>query len=122
MSLWPGCSAYPDGQRFCRRRSGWSSAGRFLTYKHKPFNKYALKNILPGIIWALGNMFLFISQPRVGVATSFSLSQMGIVISTLGGIFILRESKTKRQLVAIAIGIILIIVAAVFLGVAKSNS
>ncbi len=47
---------------------------------------------------------------------------MGIVISTLGGIFILRESKTKRQLVAIAIGIILIIVAAVFLGVAKSNS
>nr|MDH3084558.1 RhaT/GlcU family sugar-proton symporter [Bacillus velezensis] len=112
--------------------SGWSAllpqaigmviGGLLLTYKHKPFNKYALKNILPGIIWALGNMFLFISQPRVGVATSFSLSQMGIVISTLGGIFILRESKTKRQLVAIAIGIILIIVAAVFLGVAKSNS
>ncbi|MEH7661845.1 GRP family sugar transporter, partial [Bacillus velezensis] len=101
---------------------GMVIGGLLLTYKHKPFNKYALKNILPGIIWALGNMFLFISQPRVGVATSFSLSQMGIVISTLGGIFILRESKTKRQLVAIAIGIILIIVAAVFLGVAKSNS
>ncbi|AOR96768.1 putative glucose uptake protein [Bacillus subtilis] len=65
---------------------------------------------------------MFISQPRVGVATSFSLSQMGIVISTLGGIFILREKKTKRQLIAIAIGIILIIAAAVFLGIAKTNS
>ncbi|MET1167930.1 GRP family sugar transporter, partial [Bacillus sp. LR--39] len=47
---------------------------------------------------------------------------MGIVISTLGGIFILREKKTKRQLIAIAIGIILIIAAAVFLGIAKTNS
>ncbi|MED1124717.1 RhaT/GlcU family sugar-proton symporter [Bacillus atrophaeus] len=112
--------------------SGWAAlfpqaigmviGGVILTYKHKPFNKYAVRNILPGLIWAAGNMFLFISQPRVGVATSFSLSQMGIVISTLGGIFILREKKTKRQLIAIAIGIILIIVAAVFLGIAKANS
>ncbi|KYD03414.1 RhaT/GlcU family sugar-proton symporter [Bacillus atrophaeus] len=112
--------------------SGWSAlfpqaigmviGGVILTYKHKPFNKYAVRNILPGLIWAAGNMFLFISQPKVGVATSFSLSQMGIVISTLGGIFILREKKTKRQLIAIAIGIILIIVAAVFLGIAKANS
>jgi len=112
--------------------SGWSAllpqaigmviGGVILTYKHKPFNKYAIRNILPGLIWAGGNMFLFISQPKVGVATSFSLSQMGIVISTLGGIFILREKKSKRQLIAIAIGIALIIAAAVFLGIAKTNS
>lgn len=101
------------------RDGGW---GLVLTYRHKPFNKYAIRNILPGLIWAGGNMFLFISQPRVGVATSFSLSQMGIVISTLGGIFILREKKTKRQLIAIGIGIALIIAAAVFLGIAKTNS
>ena len=64
-------------------------------------------------------MFLFISQPRVGVATSFSLSQMGIVISTLGGIFILGEKKTKRQFNAIIIGIIFIVAAGVMLGIAK---
>ncbi|KMP69122.1 glucose transporter GlcU, partial [Bacillus cereus] len=73
---------------------GWSAllpqaigmvlGGLMLTFKHQPFNKYAIRNIIPGLIWAAGNMFLFISQPRVGVATSFSLSQMGIVISTLG--------------------------------------
>ncbi|KOO44271.1 RhaT/GlcU family sugar-proton symporter [Priestia koreensis] len=110
--------------------SGWDAllpqavgmviGGVILTAKYKPFNKYAIRNIIPGLIWAAGNLFLFISQPRVGVATSFSLSQMGIVISTLGGIFILGEKKTKKQLIGIAIGIILIIIAAVLLGKAKA--
>ncbi|MGG4266937.1 RhaT/GlcU family sugar-proton symporter [Peribacillus simplex] len=99
---------------------GMVIGGLLLTFKHKPFNKYAIRNIIPGLIWAAGNMFLFISQPRVGVATSFSLSQMGIVISTLGGIIILREKKTKRQLIGIVIGIILIIIAGIMLGLAKS--
>lgn len=98
---------------------GMVIGGVLLTFKHKPFNKYAIRNIIPGLIWAAGNMFLFISQPRVGVATSFSLSQMGIVISTLGGIIILGERKTKRQLIGIIIGIILIIIAGVMLGLAK---
>jgi glucose uptake protein len=99
---------------------GMFIGGIILTAKHKPFNIYTLKNIVPGLIWAAGNMFLFISQPKVGVATSFSLSQMGIVIATLGGIFILGERKTKRQLTGITIGIILIILSAVLLGLAKS--
>lgn len=109
--------------------SGWSAllpqaigmviGGVLLTFKHKPFNKYAIRNIIPGLIWAAGNMFLFISQPRVGVATSFSLSQMGIVIATLGGIFILGEKKTKRQLIAIIIGIVFIVAAGIMLGIAK---
>ncbi|EMA6342578.1 RhaT/GlcU family sugar-proton symporter [Bacillus cytotoxicus] len=109
--------------------NGWSAllpqaigmviGGILLTFRHKPFNKYAIRNIIPGLIWAAGNMFLFISQPRVGVATSFSLSQMGIVISTLGGIFILGEKKTKRQFIAIIIGILFIIAAGIMLGIAK---
>ncbi|ENQ3112708.1 GRP family sugar transporter [Bacillus cereus] len=98
---------------------GMMLGGILLTFKHQPFNKYAIRNIIPGLIWAAGNMFLFISQPRVGMATSFSLSQMGIVISTLGGIFILGEKKTKRQFNAIIIGIIFIVAAGVMLGIAK---
>ncbi|KGR85520.1 RhaT/GlcU family sugar-proton symporter [Lysinibacillus odysseyi] len=98
---------------------GMVIGGVLFTFKHKPFNKYAIRNILPGLIWAAGNLFLFISQPRVGVATSFSLSQMGIVISTLGGILILGERKTKRQITGVIFGIILIIIAGVMLGLAK---
>ncbi|WP_454191548.1 RhaT/GlcU family sugar-proton symporter [Paenibacillus sp. Marseille-Q7038] len=99
---------------------GMAIGGLVLTAKHKPFNTYALKNILPGLIWAAGNMFLFISQDKVGVATSFTLSQMSVVVATLGGIFILKEHKTKRQLVFISIGIILIIISAVLLGISKT--
>ncbi|MEF3352903.1 GRP family sugar transporter [Paenibacillus sp. GYB006] len=99
---------------------GMVIGGLVLTAKHKPFNTYALKNILPGLIWAAGNMFLFISQDKVGVATSFTLSQMSVVVATLGGIFILKEHKTKRQLVFISIGILLIIISAVLLGISKS--
>ncbi|MGG3643166.1 GRP family sugar transporter [Bacillus gobiensis] len=91
-----------------------------LTFKYKPYNKYTIRNIIPGLIWAAGNLFLFISQPRVGVATSFSLSQMGVVIATLGGIFILKEKKTKTQLICIAIGIVLIVTAGFLLGIAKT--
>lgn len=98
---------------------GMMIGGLVLTAKHKPFNTYALKNILPGLIWAAGNMFLFISQEAVGVATSFTLSQMSVVVATLGGIFILKEHKTKRQLVFISIGIVLIIISAILLGISK---
>ncbi|MBN2907955.1 GRP family sugar transporter [Polycladomyces sp. WAk] len=99
---------------------GMVVGGVMLTYKHKPFNRYTLKNILPGVVWATGNLFLFISQPKVGVAISFSLSQLGIIVSTLGGIVFLGEKKTKRQLIGIVTGIILIVIGAVFLGLAKS--
>ncbi|WP_020060763.1 GRP family sugar transporter [Bacillus sp. 123MFChir2] len=109
---------------------GWSAilpqaVGMFvgavvLTFKHKPFNKYAIRNILSGLLWGTGNLFLLLSLPRVGVATSFSLSQTGIVISTFGAIVFLGEKKTKRQMVFIALGSALIIGGAVLLGLAKA--
>ena len=62
---------------------------------------------------------LFISQPRVGVATSFSLSQMGIIISTLGGILILgKENETPINRDCCRYHFI--IAAGIMLGIAKS--
>ncbi|SFD51266.1 glucose uptake protein [Bacillus sp. 491mf] len=91
-----------------------------LTFKHKPFNKYAIRNILSGLLWGTGNLFLLLSLSKVGVATSFPLSQTGIVISTFGAIVFLGEKKTKRQMVFIAIGSALIIGGAILLGMTKS--
>lgn len=54
------------------------------------------------------------------VATSFPLSQTGIVISTFGAIVFLGEKKTKRQLIFIALGSVLIIGGAVLLGMTKA--
>ncbi|NHM32622.1 GRP family sugar transporter [Neobacillus terrae] len=90
-----------------------------LTYRHKPFNKYAVRNIITGLIWGAGNLGLLLSLPRIGVATSFSLSQTGIIISTLGGIFLLHEKKSKRQIIFVIIGCILVILGGVLLGFTK---
>nr|WP_263314974.1 GRP family sugar transporter [Mammaliicoccus sp. Marseille-Q6498] len=98
---------------------GMVIGGIVLSFKHKPTVSKTTVNLLPGIVWALGNMFLFISQPKVGVGTSFSLSQLLVIVSTLGGIFLLGEQKSKRQMVFIWIGIVLIIVAAFIIGAAK---
>ncbi|MFD2971620.1 GRP family sugar transporter [Peribacillus deserti] len=96
------------------------AAGAFvLSVRHKPFTKYALKNILTGLMWAAGNLGLLLAIPRIGVAVSFSMSQMGIVISTFGGIYLLGEKKSKRQLVLVMIGSFLVIAGGVMLGFTK---
>ena len=108
---------------------GWSAllpqavgmvlGGILLTFKHHPFNKYAIRNIIPGLIWALEICF-YSFHSRVLESQQVSLSQMGIIISTLGGILILGEKKTKRQLTGIVVGIVFIIATGIMLGIAKS--
>ena len=73
-------------------------------------------NLIPGVVWGIGNLFMFYSQPKVGVATSFSLSQLLVIVSTLGGIFILGEKKDRRQMIGIWSGIVVIIIASIILG------
>jgi glucose uptake protein len=90
-----------------------------LTFRHKPFNKYTIRNIVTGILWGIGNLGLLLSIPKIGVATSFSLSQTGIIISTLGGVFLLHEKKSKRQMVFVIIGCILVIAGGILLGFTK---
>ncbi len=64
---------------------------------HKTSLKSTALNLLPGVIWGIGNLFMFYSQPKVGVATSFSLSQLLVIVSTLGGIFILGERRSSSD-------------------------
>ena len=90
-----------------------------LSIKDNPFNKYMVRNVLAGIMWAIGNIGLLLANPLVGVAIGFSFSQMGIVISTLGGIFLLGEKKSKKQLTFIIIGCALVIAGGVMLGFTK---
>lgn len=94
--------------------------GAFLmTLRDKPYNKYAVRNILTGLMWSTGNLGLLLALPKIGVATSFSLSQTGIVISTIGGLFFLNERKSKKQVWMVLLGCLLIIAGGVLLGVTK---
>ncbi|RFU65376.1 GRP family sugar transporter [Peribacillus glennii] len=98
---------------------GMLAGAVMLSVKHNPFTKYAARNILTGIMWAIGNIGLLLANPKVGVAIAFSISQMGIVISTLGGIFLLGEKKSKKQLTFVIIGCSLVIAGGVLLGMTK---
>lgn len=83
------------------------------------FSKETFKNIIVGLSWSVGNLALLLSTNEVGVATSFTLSQMGVVISTLGGLFILKEKKTHRELVSVIIGVILVVIGGALIGYIK---
>ena len=83
---------------------------------HQTSVKSTALNLIPGVVWGIGNLFMFYSQPKVGVATSFSLSQLLVIVSTLGGIFILGEKKDRRQMIGIWSGIVVIIIASIILG------
>ncbi len=79
-----------------------------------------VRQLLPGAMWGVGVILMQTSAGRVGVAMGFSLSQLGVVISTLGGIVVLGERRTRRELVAVGVGICLIVIGAILIGVAKS--
>lgn len=83
------------------------------------YNRHTAFNIISGFMWAGGNLSLLIATKLEGVAISFSMSQIGTVLSTLGGIFILGEKKSKHQMVLLLIGCALIIVGGVLLGMTK---
>lgn len=83
-------------------------------------SKYTMRNIGTGLLWATGNIFMLISMKNVGLAISFSLSQTGIIISTLGGIWFLGETKSKREFRYILLGCIGVIVGGILIGYIKS--
>lgn len=81
--------------------------------------KASYKNILTGVVWGIGNLFMFLSIPAVGLAISYSLAQSGIIISTFGSIFLLGERKTKKEMVYVILGSILVIIGSALLGSLK---
>lgn len=74
---------------------------------------------LAGLIWGLGVNVMLVCNQVLGVATSFPLSQLGVIISVLGGVYILKEQRTRREMVGVYIGLVLLIVGAVCIGAAK---
>lgn len=91
----------------------------FLKLKNKD-EKFALaeavsyKQIISGFFFAFAALtYLISAQPNMnGLATGFILSQTSVVLATLTGIWMLHQSKTKKEMVVTILGLILIIAAA----------
>lgn len=62
---------------------------------------------------------MLLTVKSLGLAVGFSLSQMGIIISTLGGIFILAK-ENEKELIYVIVGCLLVILGGILLGYMKT--
>lgn len=79
--------------------------------------KESYQVIPAGVIFAIAALSYIISVQMNGVNLAFVMSQLCVVISTLGGIVFLHEQKTKKGYIYTAIGLVLIVVGAVLTSV-----
>jgi glucose uptake protein len=64
----------------------------FFAFRKAKVDRYVWRNMASGLLWGIGNVCMLVSVQNIGLAIGFSLSQMGIIISTLGGIFLSRRT------------------------------
>lgn len=79
--------------------------------------KESYQVIPAGVIFAIAALSYIISVQMNGVNLAFVMSQLCVVISTLGGIVFLHEQKTKKDYIYTAIGLVLIVAGAVLTSV-----
>ncbi|GEK28611.1 GRP family sugar transporter [Furfurilactobacillus siliginis] len=73
-------------------------------------------SLLDGLVFSIAALTYLISAQRNGVATGFTLSQMNVVLATIGGIVVLHERRTPRGLVWTVIGLVLVVVGGIVIG------
>ena len=79
--------------------------------------KQSYQVIPAGIIYAIAALSYIISVQMNGVNLAFVMSQLCVVISTLGGIVFLHEQKTKKGYIYTVVGLVLIVAGAVLTSV-----
>lgn len=71
------------------------------------------KAVIVGIIFSISAFAYIFSAQGNGVATAYVITQLNVVISTLGGMFILKEKKTPKEFRFTLIGLALIVIGSV---------
>ena len=121
-----GYSAFPQGVKvsgfsaFLPQALGMAVVATIFALATKsnrqtqPFKtKSSYTNIISGFFFAFAALtYLISARPNVnGLATGFILSQMNVVIATIGSIYILHEGKSKKEMVYIISGLVLVVIA-----------
>jgi Putative glucose uptake permease len=75
--------------------------------------KEQYQNIIAGIFWGVAAFAYIFSAKANGNTSAFIWTQLNVVISTFGGIFVLHEQKSSRELKFTIGGILLIIIGSV---------
>ncbi|BDZ30518.1 GRP family sugar transporter [Lactiplantibacillus sp. WILCCON 0030] len=70
-------------------------------------------NAFAGMIFGISALAYIFSAKANGVATAYVITQVSVVISTLGGLLVLNETKSSRELRLTIIGLVLIVAGSV---------
>ena len=88
----------------------------FLTlkrnFKQVVKEKSSWRNLMGGFIFSIASLAYILSVNDNGVNTAFVVSQLSVVISTIGGLLVLKEYKSHRELLFTVAGLILVITGA----------
>lgn len=78
--------------------------------KLKPLlDKNTYTNVLSGILFGIAAFGYLLSARANGIATGFTISQMNVVLATLLGVYVLKEDKSKRELIFTLVGLVLVV-------------
>ncbi|MFD2307004.1 GRP family sugar transporter [Enterococcus termitis] len=78
-----------------------------------------IKNWPTGIFWSVANISLFLIIPLLGVAKSFTFSQLAVLVSIFGGLYFLKGKKNINELRLIILGSVLITLGILLVGAIK---
>lgn len=77
------------------------------------------QNMVTGVLWSVANIAVLFSNQVNGVAVGWTLANMNLIFATLGGLFILHEKKTPKELRFVIGGMVLIALGGVAIGITK---
>lgn len=83
------------------------------------FGLKSWQNMLTGVLWSIANIAVLFSNQVNGVAVGWTLANMNLIFATLGGLFILHEKKTPKELRFVIAGMVLIALGGVAIGITK---
>ncbi|MCI1632580.1 MAG: GRP family sugar transporter [Liquorilactobacillus nagelii] len=81
--------------------------------------KKTWQNLITGACFAAANLTILFSNAMNGVAVGWTLSQLNVVVATVGGLLILHEHKTKKELKFTLTGLGLVVLGAIMIGITK---
>ncbi|KRL94883.1 GRP family sugar transporter [Limosilactobacillus equigenerosi] len=70
-------------------------------------------NIIAGVAWGCAAIAYIFAGRDLGVNVAFVLTQLNVIIATLGGIIILHEHHSKREMKYTVLGIALIVIGSI---------
>lgn len=75
-------------------------------------------NIFGGLSWGIAALAYIFAGRALGVNVAFVFTQLNVVIATIGGVLILHEHKTRREMAYTVAGIIFIVAGSILTAVA----